>query len=295
MLQYGLLVSGDLGFQCFMELKKSQEISFVFTDRGSITVIQECIENEIPHYVGNPRNEAVDDFLGRHNADVIFSINYLFLVKKNIISHARKYTINFHGSLLPKYRGRTPHVWAIINNEQVTGITAHLISEGCDEGDIVLQKTIAIGAETSGADVLNIYRSNYPSFINQVIDLIETDNLFPVPQEHQRATYFGKRTPEDGEINWDWQKERIKNWVRAMARPYPGAFTFYEGSKVVIHNLEFSEVGYDWIDENGKVLSTENGLIVKTPNGAVKITDIEFDLPHNFVKGKVLHGRNTYR
>ena len=70
--------------------------------------------------------------------------SYLFLIEKDIILHPRFLTFNIHGSLLPKYRGRAPHIWAIINNEKETGITAHVIDEKCDSGDIISQIKIKI-------------------------------------------------------------------------------------------------------------------------------------------------------
>ena len=75
------------------------------------------------------------------NINIIFvSINYLFIINNDIIKHADLMSINVHGSLLPKYRGRTPHVWAIINGERRAGITIHKIEEGCDTGPIIKQK-----------------------------------------------------------------------------------------------------------------------------------------------------------
>ena len=63
---------------------------------------------------------------------LFFSINYLYLIDENLIKYPNKFSINIHGSLLPKYRGRTPHVWSIINGETKTGITVHLIENECD-------------------------------------------------------------------------------------------------------------------------------------------------------------------
>ncbi len=291
MLRIGILASGNLGIICLRELIKTQKINFVLTDNDSVSIIAFCFDNKIPHYAGNPRNIQIVEFINQFSTDVILSINYLFLIGYEIISHAKKYAINFHGSLLPKYRGRTPHVWAIINNESFTGITAHLISEGCDEGDIVLQEMIPIDINATGSDILNIFQYKYIQMIYNVIELIETDKLSPVPQEHNKATYFGKRGPDDGEINWNWQKERIRNWVRAIAKPYPGAFSFYEGHKIIIHQIEFSDEGFDCNDKNGTILRVGDNLLIKTPNGAVELTAIEINLHHNFTQGKVLHGR----
>ncbi|WP_205508558.1 methionyl-tRNA formyltransferase [Longitalea arenae] len=287
-LQFGILASGRLGAICTERLLKTKRISFVFTDKFSTGVIELCNKGGIPLFVGNPRNGKAASFIEQFKVDVLLSINYLFIVEKDIINLARKYAINLHGSLLPKYRGRTPHVWAIINNEKETGITAHLITEGCDEGDIVFQEKITINDSDTGATLLEKFNERYPAIISKVIDMIENHTIMPVKQNNAEATYFGKRTPLDGEINWNWQKEQINNWVRAQARPYPGAFTFYENTKVIIHKIEYVNTGFHQNDQNGKILNADQ-LIVKTPNGAVRLVDFEKENHIIFKIGNVFH------
>lgn len=276
-IKFGILASGGLGYNCLAEIIKFNHVDFVFTDSKSEMIIQLCKINHIPTYIGNPRNEKAKLFIEQFNIEVILSINYLFIVNDFIHGHATKYSINFHGSLLPKYRGRTPHIWAIINNEIETGITAHLIADGCDEGDIVYQEKIKIEDDITGADLLSIYESKYPSIINEVIARIKNNTLNPITQDNSKATYFSKRTPEDGEINWNWQKERIMNWVRALSRPYPGAFSFINGQKIIINKMRFTEFGFTDTDLNGKIINTDQGLIVKVQNGAIEIVDFEIE------------------
>lgn len=276
-IKFGILASGGLGYSCLVDIIKLNQVDFVFTDSKSETIIELCKINQISIYVGNPRNDNAKLFIKKFNIDVILSINYLFIVTDFIYSHPTKYSINFHGSLLPKYRGRTPHIWAIINNEKEAGITAHLISDGCDEGDIIYQEKINIEDHVTGADLLSIYESRYSLVITEVITKIENNTIKPIAQDHSKATYFRKRTPDDGEINWNWQKERIRNWVRALSKPYPGAFSFINGQKIVINEIRFSEYGFSDTDLNGKIINTDQGLIVKVQNGAIEIIDFEIE------------------
>jgi methionyl-tRNA formyltransferase len=285
MLRFGILASGELGRICLENLIKSQHINFIFTDSKSTGIVELAKANNIPCFTGKPNGRA-KGFLKEFTTDVILSVNYLFIVDGDILSHPAKYAINFHGSLLPKYRGRTPHVWAIINNEKITGVTAHLMSDGCDEGDIILQQEIEISQTATGAELLAKFNSTYPELINKVIFQIENNVVKPVSQDNSKATYFGKRTPEDGLIDWNWQWERIYNWVRAQAKPYPGAFTNYKGNKLIVHKISFSDAGFDYTDPNGKVLATQP-LTVKTPNGAVVLEEIENEIP--VTKGDILN------
>lgn len=264
----GVLCSGNLGLQVLRQLSHEYSISFVFTDFGSHEIMDFCKAIELPVFIGNPRKHNTQEFLSSKICDVLLSVNYLFIIKEDLINLPRMYAVNIHGSLLPKYRGRTPHVWAIINNEKKTGITAHLIDSSCDTGDIVEQIEVAISSDDTGSSILNKFNDLYLSIIKSVLDKIENNKLLPIPQDHSKATYFGKRTSEDGWIDWNWQKERINNWVRAQAYPYPGAFTYANGKKLIIDSISFSDDGFDYQMVNGTVLSI-NPLKVKTSNGVI--------------------------
>jgi methionyl-tRNA formyltransferase len=273
-LAIGLLCSGELGLNTVRILSQNFTPQFIFTDKNSDGIIDFATINKIPVFIGNPRKNEPAGFLQKFKTDVIFSVNYLFIVQHNILKHPRLYAINFHGSLLPKYRGRTPHVWAIINGEKETGITAHMMEEGCDTGDIVLQEKLNILEDFTGADILNEFKRIYPEMILELIRQIENNELKPVEQDNSRATYFGKRTPEDGQINWNWQKERIYNWVRAQAHPYPGAFTLLNNQKIIIDKISYSDYGFDNEMPNGLIVKNEPTILVKTPNGAVELTQV---------------------
>jgi len=270
-MKVGLLVSVGLGLDTLVKVNESYQVSCVFTDRNSLEIISFCETNQLPIFIGNPRGSKGFRFAKNHEIEVLVSVNYLFLIEDDLIDYPSITTFNLHGSLLPKYRGRTPHVWAIINNEKETGITAHQINKGCDTGGIIEQLKITINPEDTGADILEKYKKNYFPLVKRVLDKIESDNLVVTEQNNGEATYFGKRTPDDGEINWDWTKERINNWIRAQASPYPGAFFHYKNEKVIIDKIKYSSFGYDYADENGKILATSPKVLIKTPNGAISL------------------------
>lgn len=273
-LNIGILCSGALGYHTLNATYSFIKPQFIFTDKNSTNIINFAKNNSIPFFLGNPRNDLSSRFLEDFQTDIIFSINYIFIVNQNILRHPKKYAINFHGSLLPKYRGRTPHIWAIINGEKETGITAHLMEEGCDIGDIILQKKITIKENQTGADILEIYRENYPKMIRTILTRIKKNNLVSTKQDNEKSTYFGKRTPEDGKINWNCQKEQIYNWIRAQAYPYPGAFTMLENQKIIIDKVQYSDFGFSHEMPNGLILSTDPKILVKTPNGVIEIVTI---------------------
>lgn len=265
MLNLGILCSGELGLVVLKHSFLTSNIKFILTDKKSNPISTFAFDNKIPVYSGNPRDGKGYEFIKSMPVDVIASINYLFLIEKDIINHSKKITFNIHGSLLPKYRGRTPHVWSIINGEEKAGITAHLIDPNCDTGDVIFQEEVEIGNDETGSDILLKYNKLYIPLFDKVLLSIKNNTSVTFPQDESKASYYGKRTPDDGEIKWSWGKEDIRNWVRAQAFPYPGAFTFLDNQKVIIDEVSASEDLYN---------SVECGVIVEvSPKVAVRVKD----------------------
>jgi methionyl-tRNA formyltransferase len=271
-LRIGILASGSLGLEVLKKVLNVFRPQFLATDHSSVGLVSFAAAQQIPLFKGNPRNGKLRQFLDNCPVDLIFSINYVFLIERDVLQVVR-HAINFHGSLLPKYRGRTPHVWAIINNEKVTGVTAHLIDEECDTGPVIMQREIEIGDADTGGDLLKKFTIIYPEILREIYADALKGNLQFRHQDTSRATYFGKRTPEDGRIDWNWQKERIYNWVRAQANPYPGAFTSLDNHKIVIDRVAFHDGGFAYDDPNGLIKSLDP-LLVKSPNGLVELRDV---------------------
>lgn len=291
MLTLGILCSGGLGLNTLEKISREYSIKFILTDKNSNEIIDFANDYHIPIYSGNPRKGKGYNFINKLKVDVIASINYLFLVEQDIINHSKLMTFNIHGSLLPKYRGRTPHVWAIINGETKTGITAHLIDENCDTGKIIHQIEVPIETNDTGAMILDKYAQLYYPLVKEVLNDIESDKLNFTNQDENGATYFGKRTPTDGEIDWNWKKERIRNWIRAQAAPYPGAFSFYNYEKVIIDRISFSDENTQPTQNNGEIIKIAPQLIVKTVNGAISLDSIR-SKNCNFMVGNKFENEN---
>lgn len=276
-MKIALLVSGGLGLTILRDISASEyDLTAVFTNKNSTSIIDFCKKNKLPFFTKNPRGGAATDFIKSIDCDILLSVNYLYIVEKDLLQLPKQYAINLHGSLLPKYRGRTPHVWAIINGETEAGVTAHLMTEGVDEGDILEQRIVSISEDDTGADVLSKYQEIYPKLVESILQKAKTSELNPISQNESQATYFGKRTPADGRINWDWNKERIRNWIRAQAHPYPGAFAFYQEKQIGIHRADFDNLGFHYEQENGTILAVDNqSLTVKTCNGALRLSELK--------------------
>ncbi|WP_452598280.1 methionyl-tRNA formyltransferase [Pontimicrobium sp. MEBiC01747] len=292
MLTLGVLCSGGLGIDTLTKIAKEHTIKFVLTDSGSKEIIDFVIKNNIPYYAGNPRKGKGYNFIKNINVDVIASINYLFLIEKDIIDHSNILTFNIHGSLLPKYRGRTPHVWAIINGESEAGITAHVIDEGCDTGKIIHQRVVAITPGDTGATMLKKYAREYYPLVKEILEDILYNRLKLTKQKEEEATYFGKRTPDDGEINWNRKAQDIINWVRAQANPYPGAFTYYNNKKIIIDKVSLYEGEINAEKYAiGEIINSNPQVLVKCKNGII-VLDIIRTKNCIFEEGKIFENEN---
>jgi methionyl-tRNA formyltransferase len=269
----GLLISGELGNIALKYFVENYNIIFVLTDKSSEKIIEFCKKNKVAIFVGNPRTDKINNFIIDKKCEIIVSINYIYLIKKNIINLAEGLCFNIHGSLLPKYRGRTPHVWAIINGEKETGITAHVIDEGCDTGDIIDQIKIIINENDTGWDILEKYKINYIPLINSVLSKYKSNSILLTPQDEQISTFFPKRTPNDGIINWNWNSKKIINWIRAQSKPYPGAFCFYKKDKIIIDKASIVHIENTENKKNGTIICS-NPVIVKTQDSALKIESL---------------------
>ena len=285
-MKIGVMASGGLGYLCFKHLLNSEnEIECILTDSLSVPIIELAEKRGVACFKGNPRRGKVSEFIKSYEIDLLVSINYLFLVEDDIIQWPKKNAVNFHGSLLPKYRGRTPHVWAIINGEKKSGVTGHTLVKDCDAGDILIQKEIEIAEDSTGGDLLEEFNRLYPLMLDELLLKISSNSLLPIKQDESKATYFGKRTPEDGQIDWNWGALKIRNWVRAQAYPYPGAFTFYDGNKITIDKVAIIEEDFDSTLENGVIISVSPLLAVKVFDAVLSIESLRDAERYNFKKG----------
>jgi methionyl-tRNA formyltransferase len=166
--------------------------------------------------------------------DYIFSFYYRHMIPMSILSLAKIAALNMHGSLLPKYRGRVPINWAILHGETQTGATLHVMEEKPDAGDIVSQKTVQIGSDETAFELFNRVADAAVEALKDVIPELLNGNFPRRPNRLQEGSYFGGRKPEDGRIDWNLPANQVYNLVRAVAPPYPGAFTDVAGRRWVI-------------------------------------------------------------
>ncbi|MCP4454089.1 MAG: bifunctional UDP-4-amino-4-deoxy-L-arabinose formyltransferase/UDP-glucuronic acid oxidase ArnA [Planctomycetes bacterium] len=169
--------------------------------------------------------------------DVIFCFYYRNMVCQEILDIPAKGCINLHGSLLPKYRGRCPINWVLLNGEKETGVTLHYMTAKPDDGDIIDQQRIAIDDQDTAMTLHRKATGAAEGLLRQVLPLIKTGQAKRRPQDAALASYFGGRRPSDGLINWSDSASQVRNAVRAQTRPYPGAFSYLAQTKCTVWDV----------------------------------------------------------
>src|SRR5580693_8057868 len=230
-----------MGHACMEALlKMGAPISALFTHRDDAneeiwwrSCADLAAEHGVPVYF-DESSESARSKIGALNPSIIYSFSYRHLIPETVLELAPLGAYNLHPSLLPSYRGRAPVNWVLVNGERETGITLHHMVARADAGDIVGQRAVAID---DSDNALTLYHKLVPLGVELIDELHPKIVAGTAPRRKMdiaKGSYFGRRRPDDGRIDWRWPARRIFNLVRAVTHPYPGAFCYLGGRKVLI-------------------------------------------------------------
>lgn len=226
-------------------------------------------ELELPVYAPEDVNHPLwIERIRQMQPDVIFSFYYRNLLSEELLSLAPKGGFNLHGSLLPRYRGRAPVNWALVNGETETGATLHKMVKRPDAGDIVGQQKVAIAADDTALTLHKKVLEAAQVLLKQELPKLKNGTASFTAQNEVDASYFGRRTAVDGEILWHKSAQEINNLIRAVTEPYPGAFSYLGQRKLIVWRARVLDTQHD--KQPGTVLST-SPLIIACGEGALEI------------------------
>lgn len=220
-----------------------------------------------------------------YKCDVIVSMSFEQILKKELLELTPMGAINCHASALPFYRGRNPINWAIINDEKELGITVHHVDEGIDTGDIIVQHFIPIKNESTYAEMLKKAHIACASSLVEALLGLESNTAKRIKQSdiHPTGFYCGRRRIGDETINWSWGSRRIYNFIRAISLPGPCARTMCETtgkSYGIVEAKEIEDIP-NYIATAGEVVGrTAEGVVVKTGDSCILITKM-LDIKNN--------------
>jgi methionyl-tRNA formyltransferase len=207
--------------------------------------------------------------------ELVFVVGWSQLVREPFIALAREGVFGMHPTLLPRHRGRAPIPWAILSGLARTGVTLFEIADAtADSGAIVGQAVVDIGPDETATTLFEKITDAHVRLVRECFPQLIAGIAPRIPQDPSRASSWHKRTPADGIIDWETRAPYLYDWVRAQTRPYPGAFTWLGGEKVVVWSarpVELSETA-----AAGTVVEVgANGPVVACGEGGLLLQDFE--------------------
>lgn len=222
-------------------------------------ISRECLRNNIPCFMWTEAKNQLPSIIQANGITGAVTISWRYLLPLSINRFLEDKLIVFHDSLLPRYRGFAPTPTAIICGEREIGVTALFATNIVDQGDIVMQRSVIIPQDMYIADIIKKQSELCADMLESLIEQMEQGTLVSCQQDEKEATYSIWRNSEDCHIDWKKPALDIYNFVRALGKPYPGAYAYLEDRKIEI--VRTIVVGYDLnfaLRDCGKIWSIQN-------------------------------------
>tara|TARA_Y100000766_G_scaffold284390_1_gene302761 strand:- start:1447 stop:2364 length:918 start_codon:yes stop_codon:yes gene_type:complete len=242
---------------------------------GYESVIENFKDSDIELVSPKRVTKSLIDQIRLIDPDYIFSIYYRQILPKSLLSLAKFSAINIHPSLLPNYRGPVPTAWIIENGEKHFGITIHLMDDGIDTGDILIQEKYLILKNETGFELytrgmelgFNLLRKHFSSIINNKIK--------PKPQVGS-GSYYGKKKGKYL-ISWQETAEKINNKIRVHSKPYNPAETSLFNRYIFINKAEVIDSDKYPAQGCGKIIDIidNDKLVISCAKGCLILEDFE--------------------
>ncbi len=245
-----LLGTTQLSLACFHTLlRMGMDVVGVVTTPGEIKISQagsrvNLVQHAdlvtaskragIPVIVAAEKLNQCVGFIQALAPDFLLAVGWYSVVPSTIRNIPPLGSAGVHASLLPKYRGGAPINWALINGEDRTGVTLFYLDEALDSGDIIAQAAFSITLSDTCATLYEQVTKETQTLLERSLPLLQQRRAPRVPQDERLASTYPLRRPEEGRIFWSLTAGQIHNWVRALTRPYPGAFTWLKGQRVMV-------------------------------------------------------------
>ena len=269
------------GYACLKALIDLKEnITGVITHPDDATetvwfpsVYQLAKDHNIPVIASeSPKDDRILPALGQMQPELLLSLNYRKMIPQSILDIPELGSINAHPSLLPRYRGRCPLNWALINGETETGVTFHHMVRSADAGNIVDQEQFPITVTDTAYDLFQKAAAAAVSILTRQLPALKEGRAPSLVQDDSQATYFGGRTAEDSRVDWRQSAWQIHNLIRAVPYPYfPSPFTYLHGKRIEIRANRLPEAGHclDRAATPGQVIAQGEGFVrvACSPNG----------------------------
>lgn len=242
-------------------------------------VKEEALRLGIP--VFQPEKARAPDSVARLRAeapDLIVVVAYGQILPPSILEIPRRFCVNVHASLLPRYRGAAPINWAVARGETATGVTIMKMDAGMDTGPMLLAREIPISEEDTAQTLFSRLAVLGAEALAETLDRLREGTLTETPQDDSKATYAPMLKKEHGRIDWALSAREVRNLVRGMT-PWPSAFTSHEGKTLKVLSADPAgepASGRPEAVSPGEIVSVgREGIVVACGRGALRITAVQ--------------------
>jgi methionyl-tRNA formyltransferase len=266
LLEHKITISAILGLDPFV----SKNVS------GYADLKQLAKNNGIPfQYFKKVNSEDSVGFLKDKKVDFLFVVGLSQMVLQPLLELPKYICIGFHPTKLPKGRGRGAVAWIILGYVEGAA-TFFKMDSGMDTGDIWAQESFETKEDDYAQNVVDKIVNSIDKALDRVLPDLKNGNFITIPQIHNQASYLGKRSPEDGLINWEWQAEKIQKLIRATSHPLPGSYTYKGLTPLRIYKASISEIK-NHIGIPGRIIisNEKDGIHVQTGSGLLKIEEFQ--------------------
>lgn len=273
-MRFGFVTCVQLGLSCMeaiyeaggaLELIMTLPNDMALQKAGRVFVDDFARRHGVPVAKVHNINDS-DALEALHEADLdwLFIIGWSQIARSEVLAIPRKGVIGIHPTLLPQGRGRAAIPWAILKGLPKTGVTLFQLNEGVDTGPIFLQREIALKDRIDAGELYALVDAAHVGLVREAFPLLAHDEIIPAPQAESQASEWPGRRPEDGRINLAGTVAEADRLVRAVTRPYPGAFYEENGLRTIVWRAEPCTCEYSGPDR-----------VLRLSDGNLRILDSE--------------------
>lgn len=234
------------------------------------------------------RNGKGVEILNEIKPDLVVVVAYGKILPKDFLDYPKYGCINVHASILPKYRGASPIHFAVLNGDEITGVTVQQMDEGVDTGDILNIETVSIGINDTTEYMYEVLAPLGAKAMLNTIELIENGRLNPIKQDESLATHVGLLSREIGKIDWNSPAFEVHNKIRGLYS-WPGASTMLSGKTLKLHASVLTDKNGHNIP--GEVIECSDRLIVACgDNRCIEIIELQLEGKKRMTSSAFLNG-----
>ena len=229
-------------------------------------------------YVNNINEPESMEVLKDLALDYVFIMGWSQILKPELLALPRVSCVGYHFAYLPRNRGRAALPWVILNGENEAGVSLMHLDEGLDSGDLITERRYPVAADERVSTLYQKACTGLRDMMREVAGYLKEGKPLPaVPQDHSRATYLAKRTADDGWIEWNQSAIEIDRLIRAVGKPYPGAFTIYRDQKLIIWEARLRQ-SFNHTGTVGQILTiNEDSVTVQCGSGYIDLLTVQLE------------------